>query len=81
MNYKEIIEGFAEDLIHLAPLPDLTPLQKLINRLYIKLRITGMPLIEVNQAINLLLFQNNITREKLLEVPNQLKNENPSEIH
>lgn len=64
---KELIEVMAEGLIHLAPLPDITPLQKIVNRLYLKCRISGMPSKEASAAINGLLASHNITKKDLLK--------------
>lgn len=58
---KQYIEG----LMHLAPYPDITPLQRLINRLYIGLRIKQVPEKEVLKIINQLLVKHNIPNQEL----------------
>lgn len=63
---RKIIEDLAEDLIHLAPLPDNTPLQKIVNRLYLKGRIAGMPAKDVSELINNLLLKHGISKKRLL---------------
>ncbi len=62
MKTREIIDSMADGFIHIAPLPDITPLQKLINRLYVKLRICGMPAEEVSRHINILLNKHGIKK-------------------
>lgn len=64
----DLIDGMANDLIHFAPLPNTTSLQKIINNLYIKLRLYGMPQELVNEMITELLIKNNITKEQLYYV-------------
>lgn len=64
---KQLIERLAKDLIHLAPLPDITPLQKEVNRLYLKLRICGMPAEEVSIRIEGLLQKHGVTKTELLK--------------
>ena len=63
-----IVEYLADNLVHIAPLPDVTPLQKQINRLYLKLRMCGMPADEVSEAINALLKKHGISKKQLLKV-------------
>jgi hypothetical protein len=66
--YKRTIEDLAEGLPDFYPLPDITPLQKEINRLYMKLRMCGMPLKQVNIEINKILSKHKITREQILKI-------------
>lgn len=68
MNTKDTIEQLADGFPDFYPLPDITPLQKSINRLYMKLRICGMPLEEVNDQINALLQKHGITKEQVLSI-------------
>jgi len=64
----ENLKNLAEGLIFLAPLPDITPLQKIINNLYLKLRICGMPAKNVSFNINELLKRHNISTEDVLRI-------------
>jgi len=66
--FSKMVEQCAEGFIHVVPLPDITPLQKLVNRLYMKLRICGMPAKEVSEKIEGLLNKHHITKEQLLKL-------------
>ena len=70
-NTTKAIEGLADTLAGdgFGQLPDNTKLQKLINRLYIKLRICGMPAEEVSAQINALLNKHGITKDQVLANP------------
>lgn len=76
MKEKDLIEEFAEGLADFYPLPDITPLQKQINRLYVKLRICGMPPEEVSKCINELLQKHGITNEQVLYIPTNAHRKN-----
>ena len=65
---SDLIEELAEGLSDFYPLPDITPLQKTINRLYLKLRICGMPADEVSDKINELLRKHGITKDQVLSL-------------
>jgi len=62
----DTIADMAEDLISLAPLPDITKLQKLINRFYLKCRILGIPQEATGELINSMLQKHGITKAQLL---------------
>lgn len=64
----QAIENLAEGLPDFYPLPDITPLQQLVNRLYMKLRLCGMPAKEVSMTINGLLAKHGITKKDLLDI-------------
>ena len=67
---RDLIESVAEGFPGLFPLPDITPIQKQINRLYMKLRLCGMPLDEVSKIINEKLYKHGITREDIMKFQN-----------
>lgn len=64
-----LIESLAEGLSDFYPLPDITPIQKTINRLYIKLRCCGMPSKQVSEEINKILEKHHITKQRVLFIP------------
>jgi len=66
-NKAQTIEDLADVIVTagMCQLPDVTPLQKLINRLYAKLRICGMPAEEVSVHINSLLSKHGITKKQI----------------
>lgn len=65
-DFKNIVERWAEELSSFYPLPNITKLQKELNKLYIKLRICGMPADKVSETINSLLQKHNIKKEDIL---------------
>jgi hypothetical protein len=69
------IEDLAEGLTDFYPFPDITDLQKLVNRLYMKLRLLGVPFKEVKEIIKHKLDSQGISQEELLYKPNKQANE------
>jgi len=66
METEDLINDLADGLRDFYPLPDISKLQKSVNRLYMKLRLCGMPLKEVNTTINTILMRHKITKKQLL---------------
>jgi hypothetical protein len=64
-SHSNLVKDLAKELEFLAPLPNKTDLQKLINNLYIQLRIYGIDEKTTKKMIKKLLAKNNISKKEL----------------
>jgi len=65
MKETDLIEQLAEGLSDFYPLPDIKPIAKTINRLYVKLRVCGLSAEQVEIKVNALLSKHNVAKEDI----------------